>query len=261
MLLLLVTSVSLAQGPQPSPTPPPKPVISFGVEVSAVQIDAIVTDKAGNVVRGSDPGRFRDPRGGQAAAGRCGGLRRSAHAPARASARGHRGARCADEREALRRPPVRDRARRPAHRRDSFDDGQARGAALHPAVSRRRRPRRRRLHVRPLRLAGPHRQPPAPAEFRGQVHGAAPALFDPQHHRRLPHEEEHRVDGRRRRIPRRPLAPTTPASPSTPSRESPTGFRTSAAVARRSSSSARGTTSTSCRTTWPAPPFSPARES
>jgi VWFA-related protein len=50
-LALLLTSASLAQTPQPSPTPAPKPPIVFGVEVTSVEVDAIVTDKAGNVVR------------------------------------------------------------------------------------------------------------------------------------------------------------------------------------------------------------------
>jgi len=51
LLLPSLASISLAQAPRPSPTPPPKPVISFGIEVNAVQVDVIVTDKAGNVVR------------------------------------------------------------------------------------------------------------------------------------------------------------------------------------------------------------------
>lgn len=48
-----VGAITLAQAPpaQQSSTPLPRPPISFGVEVSAVEVDAIVTDKAGNVVR------------------------------------------------------------------------------------------------------------------------------------------------------------------------------------------------------------------
>jgi VWFA-related protein len=60
LLAPLLTGVSLAQAPQarPSPTQPPKPVISFGVEVNAVEVDVIVTDKAGNIVRDLAPGDF-----------------------------------------------------------------------------------------------------------------------------------------------------------------------------------------------------------
>jgi VWFA-related protein len=38
--------------PAPASTPAPKPIISFGAEVTSVEVDAIVTDASGNVIRG-----------------------------------------------------------------------------------------------------------------------------------------------------------------------------------------------------------------
>ena len=46
-VLPLLVGASSPQAPQPRTTPPAKPPIVFGVEISYVEVDAIVTDKNG----------------------------------------------------------------------------------------------------------------------------------------------------------------------------------------------------------------------
>ena len=149
-----------AQAPQPAApalrrpaaagsAPPP---VTFRVEVNYVEVDAIVTDEHGNIVKRPHEGRFPDPRGRQAAEGRAVLARRH---PGRArrqplfAAAGR--TRRADERAAVRGAPLRDRPRRPATAASPLAAGQEGGEALHRQVHRRQRPRRRRAPSRPHR--------------------------------------------------------------------------------------------------------------
>ena len=60
LLTLALTGAVAAQNAKPvaAPTPAPKPIISFGAEITSVEVDAIVTDAAGNVVRDLTPADF-----------------------------------------------------------------------------------------------------------------------------------------------------------------------------------------------------------
>ena len=62
LLTLALTGAVAAQNAKPAasptPTPAPRPIISFGAEITSVEVDAIVTDAAGNVVRDLRPADF-----------------------------------------------------------------------------------------------------------------------------------------------------------------------------------------------------------
>jgi VWFA-related protein len=68
-LAVLLAATAAAQQPAPSPSPRPQrtpPPISFGVEVQYVEVDAIVTDKDGKVVRDLTKDDFEIKEQGQA---------------------------------------------------------------------------------------------------------------------------------------------------------------------------------------------------
>ena len=57
-VLLLAAASAAAQSPAPSPSARPAPGVTFAVEVNYVEVDAIVTDRAGNPVRDLEASEF-----------------------------------------------------------------------------------------------------------------------------------------------------------------------------------------------------------
>ena len=230
-----------AAGPASAPQQP-----TFKVQVDYVEVDALVTDRAGAAVSDLKKEDFQVFEDGKPQTITTFSLVNipierlqrplGAALPDRA--------RRQDERASVRRPHLRHGARRHAHALRAHRARQARRQAVHRQESRRERPdggaaHRRRDGCEP----GIHQQQAA-ARRRGRSHDGAQARFG---------------DGRRRRRSTPPAAAgrpggrlrPTPSGRSTRDRRStrcgrsPSGSAASTAAARRSSSSARGSTTTS----------------
>ncbi len=144
--LLLAVSIQ-AQAPQ---TPPS---VTFQVEVSYVDVDAIVTDDNGNFVSGPDPRRLRGLRRRQTAENRDVFVRRAARRSSRSLCVPEPPARALMPLESprVRRPGLRDRARRPRHQPVANGPRQEIGARFRRTPLWRERSRGGRLYQRTQR--------------------------------------------------------------------------------------------------------------
>ena len=187
-----------AQGTAPQPpapaAQPSQPPITFRVDVNYVEVDAVVTDARGNLVTDLTRADFQVFEDGVAAERRQLPRRR----PAGRAARRATVCRIADragrphQPPRVRRPRLCADARRSQHQLFAIDSGQAGGAAVHRALSRRERRRRNRADRRlAAGRAGVHRQPDAPAARDRRLHGPEAPLGDARENRRLQPEPRH----------------------------------------------------------------------